>query len=49
LVLVSKGRFYEYKEKRDPESLIKFALEEFKLLEGEEIPMEANFYNFIEN
>lgn len=44
LVLVSKGKYYEYKEKRDPESLIKFALEDFLALEGEEIPMEPNFF-----
>lgn len=44
LVLVSKGKYYEYKEKREPESLIKFALEDYLVLEGEEIPMEPNFF-----
>jgi len=44
LVLVSKGKYYEFKEKRDPETLVRFALEDYKLLEGEEIPMEPNFF-----
>lgn len=41
---MAKGKFYEYKEKRDPESIVNFALNDFKLMEGEDIPMEANFW-----
>lgn len=47
LVFISKGKFYEYKEKRDPESLISFAFEGFMALEGEDIPMEANFFRSV--
>lgn len=44
LVFVKNGLYYEYKEKRDPESVFRFAYQDYKNLEGEPIPMEGSFW-----
>ena len=44
MVFVKNGLYYEYKEKRDPESVFRFAYQDYKNLEGEPIPMEGSFW-----